>query len=198
MRTVEYKQILAEWTNVEILIQQRTRVSETDRDSTASSAGSKDEFNETPEHDAQDTKNDVESPDSGNLSNGQLTNGYQDNGTPGENYSRCNGTTGEDDSEATNLAGNSPKSELDNESGCYDCVDESGKVPSSVYENGSPCEKCTPFGESATSGDYESLINGYHDNGVDGDIGERKDCTCKGDGRSRLSSYSVSCDLDIM
>ncbi|XP_028396533.1 small G protein signaling modulator 1-like [Dendronephthya gigantea] len=187
-RAFEYKRILAEWTNVEILIRQRTRVSETDRDSTASSAGSKDEFNETPEHDTHDTKNNIESPDSGNVSNGKLTNGYQDNGTPEEHYSGCNGTPGEDDREETNPEVNSPKSELDDESGCYDCVEESVKVPISTYENGSSCEKCTLCGKSA--GDYEDLTNGYHENGVDGDTDERQQCTCKDGRSSRLSSYS--------
>jgi hypothetical protein len=185
-RAHEYNKLLAEWTNVETLLRQRTRVSETDRDSTADSVGSKeDAFNETPEHDPPDTKNDIESADSGNLSNGKLANGYGHNDIPGENSP--NGT-GE----------NSPKSELDNESGCYDCVEESGKVLSSAYENGPSYEKCTLCGKAdSASGGEVSKINGYHSNGgddVDG-VGETKQCTCKKDDRpslSRLSSYSVS------
>ncbi|CAB4039206.1 Hypothetical predicted protein, partial [Paramuricea clavata] len=152
VRAHEYKKLLAEWTNVEILLRQRTRVSETDRDSTADSVGSKeDEFNETPENDPNDTKNDIGSPDSGNVSNGKLTNGYghndpgesdhPHNGTPGENHSRHNDTPGE----------NSPKSELDNESGCYDC--ETGKLCSPADENSPTCEKCH-LCNGGSSGDH--------------------------------------------
>ena len=183
-------------------------MSETDRDSTADSVGSKeDELNETPENDPNDTKNDIGSPDSGNLSNGKLTNGYghndpgesdhPHNGTPGENQSRHNDSPGE----------NSRKSELDNESGCYDC--ETGKLCSPADENGPICKKCHLcnggssgdhvglFGDHVgSSGDHVWMTNGYHSNGVDNNVSETKHCTCQKDGRrslsSRLSSYSVS------
>ena len=169
-------------------------MSETDRDSTADSVGSKeDEFNETPENDPNDTKNDVESPDSGNLTNGY---GHNDSGendprecdspcnsTPGENHIRHNDTLGE----------NSPRSELDNESGCYDC--ESGKLLNSAYGNSPSCEKCPLCDGETFSGERSEMTNGYHGNDMDNNVDGTKDCTCVKDRRpsfSRLSSYSVS------
>ena len=193
-RVHDYKILLAEWTNVEILLRQRTRVSETDRDSTAGSVGSKeDEFNETPDNDPRDTKNDLESPDSGNLTNGY---GHNDSGendpgecdgpcnsTPGENHARLNGTLGE----------NSPRSELDNESGCYDC--ESGKLLNSGCENSPSCEECPLYDSEAFSEGHDRMTNGYHGNDMDNNVDETRDCTCGKERRlsfSRLSSYSVS------
>ena len=178
VRAHEYSKLLEEWTNVETLLRERTRVSETDRDSTADSAdGKEDAFNETPENDTHDTKNDPGSPDSGSLSNGKLANGYGDNDAPGENVPNGTGES-------------SPKSELDNESGCYDCTEECGNVSNAAYENGPSCEKCTLCNNLASaSGDDVSLTNGYH-----GDEGETEQCNCKKEASStRLSSYSVSC-----
>lgn len=201
-------------------------MSETDGDSTAGSAGSKeeDEFNPaTPENELSETQDDT--PDSGSLSNGTLTNGCGDSdpgeidhpetgaagershldidihggnanldiGIPGESclherrvtdrnihpgidipresdYGR-NGTTGENDSVT-----NSPKSELDSESGCYDC--EPGKLTGPVYENGPSYRKC-----------HVDVINGYDGNDMDGET----TCTYPKDGStSRHTSYSVS------
>ena len=185
MRAHEYKKLLKEWTNVETLLRQRKRVSETDRDSTADSADSKeDEFIETPENDPLETKNDTGSPNCCSLTNGALANGYGHNDTPGENISD---STGE----------NSPKSELDNESGCYDCLEESGNVPNAAYENGPSYESCTLCSNiGSASGDDVAMSNGYHGNDGDDDVDETRQCTWKKEKRvssSRLSSYSVSC-----
>ena len=182
LRAHEYNKLLKEWANVETILRQRKRVSETDRDSTADSADSKeDDFNETPENDPLDTKNDTGSPNCSSLSNGKLANGYGHNDTPGENIS--NGT-GE----------NSPKSEQDNESGCYDCLEESGNVPNAAYENGPSYDKCTLCSNTGSaSGDDVAMTNGYYGNDGDDDVGKTKQYTYKKEKRassSRINSYS--------
>ena len=199
-RAHEYKNLLAEWKNVELMLRKRTRVSETDRDSTAESVESKeDAFNDTPDNDPNDTRNDNDS-----LDNISFTNSFDNNDTgenyPGESNHRHNGTPSDhlpnDSPGNRNTGEDSPKSELDNESGCYDC--DTGKLISAC-ENSPACEKCSLCNDGVSE-DRNGIINGYNRNSVD-NCNETKHCTCENGGTpslSRLSSYSVSFDFFIL
>lgn len=171
-RAEQYSKLLTEWRNVEDLLFQRNRVTETDGDSTAGSTGSKEDlFHENIESEETNiSRDDQSTPETSSLCNGELTNGYS-HGQTIETF---------------------PRSDLDNESGCYDCGEDVNKKLNSSME------KCTLCGLEINGGNVdisEELTNGCPSNGQDGEesyVGDGTYCTCKTNGRilSRLSSYS--------
>ena len=174
VRKQDYDKLLAEWTNVEELLCQRNHNPERDRDSAEDSTCSskEDVFNDDPENDGTTcAENGVCTPEK-ELCNGELEeNGLYDNKTSMKA---------------------SPNSELDNESGCYDCGDDVSKQLTSSLKRCTVCglEICgasTESREGWMNGCHGDEKNGYEDRG-----GERTYCTCKnGDVLHRLCSYSV-------
>lgn len=172
-RAEEYHKLLTEWTNVEVLLRQRSRNAETDGDSTVDSMGSKEDiFNENVDN--EETKivsNGSNTPETDAWCNGQLTSGYSHK-----------------ESEKT-----PPNSEFDDESGCYDCGEDTNKKLNLSTER---CTLCGLEINGHSTEISERLTNGCHNNGQDVDenhVGERTYCTCGNNSNtlSRLSSYSV-------
>lgn len=196
-RVCEYNRLVNEWSNVESLIKTRTRASETDHDSTADSAGSKEDgLNEIEKDESIESKKETVKLTKNDFTNRDVKENDSDhdekntcssphNGNHEEIVSEHNRITQENTSVYDeNIDGsNSPKSDLDNESGCYDCFEETG-------------EKFSFPRFSIVNGGV-GITNGYHGSGDSacevnqGDVRGYKSCDDEHN-HSICTTYSVS------